>query len=515
MNFMSALKDEANSGDLNVSVTENGAIGYRTTNHALLDMNFAITSLRGKGDRDIEAMFSAACAEDVDLAIVWAFFARDCRGGAGERRLFRVCFRYLAREFPEKAVKIVPLIAEYGRWDDVIDLFFTVHAEPVKRVLFTVISDRLNADLLAMRDGKSVSLIAKWMPSENTSSQESRHRARKLALMLSVTPRRYRRNLAALRRYIDVVERKMSAGKWSEIDYERVPSKANLLYREAFSRHDPDRRDAFLASLKKDPSKINASVLLPHEIVGSYKISRWGTPQVDETLEALWKNLPNVFPGEAPNILVVADGSGSMMCGLANSRTTALDVANALAIYFAEKLPEPYRNKYITFSNHPQYVDLSGSTTLLGKVRTALEHSECANTDIERVFDLILDTAVKNHLRQDELPDTVMILSDMEFDEARGCGYFRCANKPFAPLFKTIADRYAAAGYTLPRLAFWNLCSRTGTIPVTENEAGVALVSGFSPTIVKMVMSGRLDPFVAMVDVLNGKRYDAVREALA
>ena len=511
MNFMSALKDEANSGDLNVSVTENGAIGYRTTNHALLDMNFAITSLRGKSDLEIERMFSDACAEDLDLAIVWMFFARDCRGGAGERRLFRVCFRYLAREFPAKAVKLVSLIAEYGRWDDVIDLFFTVGEESVKQALLTRIADQLNADLVAMRDGKSASCISKWMPSENTSSQESRHRARKLALMLGVTPRRYRRNLASLRRHIDVVERKMSAGKWDEIDYERVPSKANLLYRDAFSRHDPDRRNAFLASLKQDPTKIKASVLFPHEIVSSYKIGRWSTPRVDETLEALWKNLPNVFPGEAPNILVVADGSGSMCLHVDNSGTAALDVANALAIYFAEKLPGPYRDKYITFSDRPQYVNLSGSTTLLGKIETALEHSEIANTNIERVFDLILRTAVHNHLRQDELPDAVLILSDMEFDQARKGGY----DEPFAPLFQTIADKYAAAGYKLPRLAFWNLGSRTGTIPVTENEAGVALVSGFSPTIVKMVMSGRLDPFAAMVDVLNDKRYDAVREALA
>lgn len=503
MNFMTALKNEANAGDLNVSITENGARGYRTTNHALLDMNFAITSLRSRSDAEVEQMFSAACAEDLDLAIVWMMFARDCRGGAGERRLFRVCFRYLAREFPEKAVKIVPLIAEYGRWDDVIDLMCTVDPYAVRSELFHVISTQLNADMLAMWDKKSISLLAKWMPSEGTSSQETRNRARKMAMLLGETPRSYRKKITALRRYLDVVERKMSANKWSEIDYERVPSRANLLYRDAFSRHDPDRRNAFLESLKEDPSKIKASVLFPHEIVSSYDISAWRPPVVDETLEALWKNLPNVFPGNTPNVLVVADGSGSMLGRFNN--IVPLNVANALAIYFAERLQGPYHNKYITFSNRPQYVDLNGCTTLLAKVRTALEHDEVANTNIERTFDLILKTAVNNHLKQEDLPETVLVISDMEFDSCSDIG---------ENLFDKISARFAAAGYKLPRLAFWNLCSRTGTIPITENELGVSLISGFSPSLVQMVMTGSLDAYGAMVEVLNGARYDPVWEVL-
>ena len=504
MSFMSALKQESNSGDLNLSVTENGALGYRTSGKALVDMTFALSSLRQKDDRAVQSMFSAVCAEDIDLAVVWLMWARDVRGGAGERRLFRVCFEYLAREFPEKAVKVVRLIAEYGRWDDVVDLFFAVDHVDVKKALFDTMSDQLNADLIALRDKKPVSLLAKWLPSISTSSDESRKRARKLALMLGVSPRQYRVSLSALRKHLDVVERKMSAQKWDKINYERVPSKANLLYREAFHRHDPDRRNAFLESLKKDPSKIKASVLFPHEIVSAYMPRGWLTSDaVDETLEALWKNLPNVFPAKAPSMLVVADGSGSMICG----QPRPLDVANALAIYFAERLPGPYHDQYITFSSRPQYVDLSGATTLKGRIDIALTHDECSNTNIERTFNLILDTAVKNHLKQEDLPATILILSDMGFDSA-------VWGRPDKTLFDNIRRSFSNEGYLMPKLAFWNISSRTGTIPVIENELGVALVSGYSPAIIKMVMSGKLSPYDVILDALSDKRYDPVKEAL-
>lgn len=509
MNFMSGLKAETNDGENNISVTENGALGYRTTGRALLDLNFAVSSLRTRPDMDVTGMFAAACAEDLDMAIVWMFMSRDPRGGMGERRLFRLCFRYLAREFPEKAVKLVPLIPEYGRWDDVVDLYFNVTNGAVRDALFNLISTQLNEDLVALRDNRPVSLCPKWLPSEGASSRITRAEARELQRRLGVTPRRYRIMLSSLRRRIDVVERKMSANRWGDINYEGVPSRANLNYRDAFLRHDTDRRNDFLASLKKDPSKIKASVLFPHEIVSSYNVHRWQHTNPDETLEALWNNLPNVFPGEAPNILVVADGSGSMFGTYGDRAPAPIDVANALAIYFAEKLPAQYHNKYITFSSRPQYVDLSGATTLLGKLEFALEHDECSSTDIHKVFQLILNTAVNNHLQQDALPETVLIISDMEFDAA---AYIR--SRPDETLFQTIRHEYADAGYQVPHLAFWNVCSRTGTIPVRENPLGVTLVSGFSPTVMRMVISGKLDPYDAMVDTLNDHRYDAVREAL-
>lgn len=346
----------------------------------------------------------------------------------------------------------------------------------------------------------NVSCLGKWLPSLNTSSKATRKEAETMRRALDLTPRAYRVMLSALRKKIDVVERKMSAKKWGEIDYEAVPSKANLLYRDAFMEHDPERRRQFLDSLRKDPKKINASVLFPHEIVSAYVAS----PRVDATLEALWKNLPNVFSGEAPRILVVADGSGSMTWGPGNVRP--IDVANALAVYFAERLPEPYRDRYITFSSRPQYVELSGVTTLRDRINIAEEHDECANTNIKATFDLILDTAVKNHLKMADLPETVLILSDGEFDSM--------SSNADATTFEIIRREYAAMGYQLPKLCFWNICSRTLAIPVTENDRGVCLVSGFSPAVVKMVMSGELDPYKALLSSLADPRYLPVVKAL-
>ena len=232
----------------------------------------------------------------------------------------------------------------------------------------------------------------------------------------------------------------------------------------------------------------------------------------------MWKSLPNTVEDDGSTI-VVADGSGSMTRYIGGgSKISAIEVANALAIYFAERLSGPYKDRYITFSEHPQLVDLGGASTLLGKLGIARRHNEVANTNIEAVFDLILDTAVSNGLEQKDLPKNILIVSDMEFDSCATCGssssrYY--VNPPKQTLFNQIAKKYARYGYKLPRLVFWNVCSRTGTIPVKENDLGVALVSGFSPNVAKMVMSGKLDPVDAMMETLNGARYDAVRQALA
>jgi len=501
--FFSQMNETLVHSPDNFSVTENGAVGYRTSGKKLLDMNFAVSSLRTASDYEIKRRFAEVCGEDLNTAIVWLFFARDCREGQGERRLFRVCMAYLAEEWPDKVRAVLPLIAEYGRWDDVVAFIDT----PLKDDVVGIITRQLSEDIANMRLGKPVSLLGKWMPSAATSSKETRRKAQFLIEKMNTTPRFYRKMLSSLRKYLDVTERKMSAGKWGEIKYEGVPSRANLIYSDAFLKHDAERRTEYLSKVEKGEAKINASVLFPHDIVHKYaKYDCWCRSKPDPAVEELWKALPNWVP-EGESTLVVADGSGSMTSHVGGTEITCLDVANALAIYFAEKLPEPFRNKYITFSSRPQLVDLSGANTLLGKLQIAWCHDECSNTDIEAVFRLILRTAVKNHLSQAELPHNVLILSDMEFDFAI---YGRCD----ASLFDEIAAEYAAHGYKLPRLVFWNIDSRTQTIPVIENELGVALVSGFSPTIAKMVMSAQTDPYLCLLETLNSPRYDAVREAL-
>lgn len=522
--FMDVLKETLNE-EFNESVTENGAKGYKTTGKELLDINFQVSSMRNWSELQIEEKFIKAFYENPRLAVKWLFYVRDAREGVGERRLFRVCLKYLYSNHADIVKTIIPLIPEYGRWDDLWGLLDT----NLNKDVFELVTKQLTEDMINMKDGKPISLLAKWMPSCNTSSEETKRLA---ALMMKglgfKKERTYRKMLSKLRAYLKVVEVDMSAGRWESIDYSAVPSRANLIYNGAFLKNDEERRRAYLESLQKGETKINAGVLFPHDIVHKYCNGSRRTGSYDATLEELWKALPDYVQG-AGNTICVADGSGSMISSVGGTKITALEVANALAIYFSERSSGQFKDNYITFSENPRIVDFRNAKTLREKLEIAAHYSEVANTNIEAVFDLILTTAVKKHMRQDELPTNILILSDMEFDD---CAYiqggiesyrdFWTGNiinrpklvKPTGRLFKVFERRYAEHGYKLPRLVFWNICGRTGTIPVKENYLGVALVSGFSPAIAKMVLSNSTDPFECLLEQLNSPRYDAVDKAL-
>ena len=492
MNFMNALENSLSPS----SYTENGARGYASTGHALLDMNFKVPSYRGADEETIYNDFCDAFRENQMLALRWLFYARDVRGGLGERRLFRAIMNWLAEDRPTLAEALLPLIPEYGRWDD---LMMLVDCPSVRREVVALINEQFFKDNLEVRKKNGhPSLLAKWLPSANASSAETRRRAKIIYEALGMTESAYRKHLSILRKRLKVVERDMSANKWDKIDYPAVPSKANLIYRDAFKRHDAERYEAFLEKVERGEEKINAATLFPHEISKQYDMYniRYGTKE-NSTLEALWKNLPNVIPPEA-STLVVSDTSGSMI-------GTPLEISLALSIYFAERLGGPFKNKFITFAANPHFIDLTGCDSLLEKLKKAYYNSDCSNTNIERVFELILSLAKSHHLSQSDLPKNVFIISDMEFD-ANQFNADEC-------LFDSIAARFVEAGYTLPRLVFWNVASRTNTIPMREGPNGVVLVSGYSPNAMKMVMSGKLDPYECLVDTLMSPRYDAVEEA--
>lgn len=471
-----------------------------------------MASLRSASEHDISQRFTKVFFEDKLMAMKWLFYARDVRGGLGERRLFRACMVPLAKEFPEYVAPVVALVPEYGRWDDLWCLLDT----PVRDCVTGLVKEQLYDDAQNAAEGKPISLLAKWMPRCKTSSKQTRHYAQILRKAVGMTERQYQHTLANLSRYLLVVEQQMTAKQWEEIDYQRVPSRANLQYNSAFLRHDEDRRRAFLGAVEKGEAKINASVLFPHDIVHRYGYAG----STDANLEVLWKNLPDTVQG-CGNTIVVADGSGSMRVRVGNTDVSALEVANSLAIYFAERSSGQFKDQYITFSEHPQLVDLSRGKNLREKLRIAATHNEVANTNIEAVFDLILTTAINKHMDQSDLPANILIISDMEFD---GCattgaisrdrwGYSRVVT-PTPRLFEVIAQQYAEAGYQIPRLVFWNVNSRSGTIPVKENNLGVALVSGFSPNIAKMVMSGQTDPYDCLLEAINAERYQQVDDAL-
>lgn len=512
MDFMNALEQVVNE-DFNISVTKNGAIGYATTGKSLLDLNFAVSSLRDAPDEKIIKMFTKAYSENPELAVRWLFFARDIRGGLGERNLFRVILQHYHGVLPSKAVKeLIKYVPEYGRFDD---LWVLLDDECMLPYVIEFVEGQLTADLTNLKLDKPVSLLAKWMPSINTSSQETRRYAKILMTELKLNPKLYRKMLTKLRRHIKIVEQQMSANNWGEIEYSAVPSKANLLYKDAFLRHDYDRRHAFLNDVASGNTTINSKDLFPHEIIRKYRSGdSWfgdGVKEYDRALEQLWKNLPdNVH--NCSNTIVVADGSGSMYSNWYNNKVLPIDVSAAMAIYFAERSSGEFKDKFITFSNKPQLVDLSNCQNLRDKIQYVLAHNEMTNTNITAVFKLILDTAISHHMEQSELPENILIVSDMEFDgsvdfyEYDRVGYTNNHQK----LFNQIKRRFEDAGYKMPRVVFWNVCSRTGTIPVKENDLGVALISGFSTNAMRMVMSQKLDPYEVLVETLMDKRYDAV-----
>lgn len=494
------IKEESKKQN-NLTTTENGAIGYKTTGSALVDINYKVSSLRNSSEEEVIKLFDAAFNENKEYAIKWLFFARDIREGLGERRLFRLCYKRLSELDLDLFCKNLKNISEYGRWDDLISLIGI--NESIDLYVIDIIESQLQKDLVSCEYDKPISLLAKWMPSENTSSKKTKQLAKKVRKLLGLSPRYYRLMLSKLRAYSNVVEVKMCANEWFDINYEHVPSLANLKYKNAFMEHDQTRRLEYLASVAKGESKLNMSVATPVDIVSRY--GTWYTMKdIDPTLELAWKNLKDIMVDDT---LVVADGSGSMTVPVSGN-ISALDVANGLAIYTSEHNSGVYRNKYITFSGHPEFVEFNEDDSLHTKLQIARQHNEVANTNIEAVFDLILATAIKNNISQDEMVKNVLIISDMEFDRAQH-GWMG-GSLLTQSLFDDIKNRYIQAGYKLPRLIFWNVNSRTQAIPLTENELGVALVSGFSQNVLKMVMSSKYDPYEVLIETITAPRYNQI-----
>lgn len=496
------IKKELDKQD-NYSLTENGAIGYKSSKSALVDINYKVASLRNSDEDEIVALFDEAFKENKEYALKWLFFARDIREGLGERRLFRICYKRLFELDSILFKQNLYNIAEYGRWDDLISLLGISFGSD--ETIGHIIRTQLEEDIRNCDNNQPISLLAKWMPSENASSKQTKALAKKIRKLLGMSPRFYRLMLSQLRKYSNVVETQMCSNKWSEIDYEKIPSLANLRYKDAFMKHDMERRLDYLSSVAKGESKLNMSVATPVDVVTKYRVDRWNIKDFDPTLELAWKNLKDIM---IEDTLVVADGSGSMLIEVSGN-TKALDVANALAIYTSEHNSGVYKDKYITFSSKPKFVDFSNANSLHEKIQIAEEHSEVSNTNIEAVFNLILQTAIQNSIPQNQMIKNILIISDMEFDSAQKM--WRSDDLVLTqPLFDLIKRRYSDAGYALPKLIFWNVNSRTQTIPVIENDLGVALVSGFSQNVLKMVMTNNLNPYDILIETITSPRYDAI-----
>lgn len=462
--------------------TENDMETYSSSLNNCLDLFFVIGALRDETNESrIIGLFSKAWNENKLLALLILFWVRDIRGGAGERRIFRIISKWLVANYKSDFERMIPIIPHYGRWDDIFELDSDV-------VPLTILNG------LTVKD----SLLAKWLPRKGKF-------ANKIRKYLKVTPKQYRQLLVGLTK---VVETQMCNKEWDEIEYSKVPSQAFKNYQRAFSRHDSDRFGEFIEKALKGEEKINASAIHPHEIlkpilkdfyhIGWYEGST-DVLKVDEDLEksvnAQWMNLPDYIGDSKESFIPVCDVSGSME-GL------PMEVCVALGIYLSERNNSAFKDCFITFSQAPRLQKLSGRVS--ERVRQLYTAEWDGNTDIEAVFKLILDTAIKNNVPATDMPNKILIMSDMEFDS--------CIANNKDTAMDMIKRMYEEAGYTVPQIVFWNIESRQNNIPVRYNEKGVALVSGFSPSIMQSLLGGDLDPIKIMLKTVVSERYQMVTD---
>ena len=489
--FLDILKKEANT-----TYTENGAVTYRSTLSDCLDLFATIGALRNAEEADIVSRFIKAYAEDADTAMKTLFFARDIRGGLGERRVFKTILTYLAVNEPESVRRNIVYIAEYGRFDDLLALIGT----PCEADMMTYIKEQLDKDLQVLESGENVSLLAKWLPSVNASNAETVKNAKKIAKAMGMSDAQYRKTLTALRAQIKIIENNLREKDYS-FEYEKQPSKALYKYRAAFLKNDNDRYNDFLTKAETEPSVMHTGTLTPYDVVSSVMSKGRSANGITEaerhSMDVTWRSLEDYAGSE--NALAVVDGSGSMYWSYTKYLPAA--VAQSLGIYFAEHNKGAFKGHFITFSANPKLVEIKGRD-IVEKVKYCMSYNECANTDIARTFDLILKTAVKNRVKQEDMPEKLYIISDMEFDS--------CAENAQMGNFEHAKAEYERYGYKLPQIVFWNVSSRNAQQPVTQNEQGVALVSGCSPQIFSMLSKDLLDPYAFMMDVLHSERYEKI-----
>ena len=483
--MLNFLKKEANK-----TYTENGAVTYASTNSNILDLFATVGALRAADKEDIIKRFQRAYAENADLAMKTLFFARDIRGGLGERNTFKIILKYLATYETESARKNLEKIAEYGRYDDLLVLIGT----ELEKDMIMYFKKILDSDIAAMNRGEGVSLLAKWLPSVNASNAETVRNAKIIAKGLGYKEAQYRKILTSLRGYIKIIENNLRNMDYS-FDYSEQPSKALYKYRKAFIRNDNDKYMKYINAVEEGDASMNTKALTPCDVIAP--IVGFGRKDFSEderkAMNTTWNLLEDYAGSE--NSLVVVDGSGSMY-GYASPSPAA--VAQSLAIYFAERNNGAFHNHFITFSTSPKLVEIKGRD-IVEKVRYCMGYNEVANTDLEKVFELLLNTAVKNKLKQKDMPGKLYIISDMEFDY--------CTKNASLTNFENAKKMFKMKGYKLPKVIFWNVASRNNQLPVTKNEQGVALVSGNSPQIFGMLSKDNLDPYGYMMDVLMNERY--------
>ncbi len=499
------------SQESNITYTENGATTYRSSGTCCLDLFACIGAIRCRTKEEIEKLFLRAYAEDPLLAMKMVFYARDVRGGLGERKVPRILFHWLAIHEPDALAKNLPLLPFYGRFDDFLCLLDT----PLEEAAVDFLRKGLAEDMKKAAEGKPVSLLAKWLPSINTASPEAVAAAKKLAKKFGMTAKEYRKTLSSLRKVIRIIENHLREKDYT-FAYEKQPGRALFKYRKAFHRNDETRYRDFIGRVAEGKSSLHSNTLYPYDIVHPiYKgYIDEEEPDISEeqrkVLDVTWQSLPDFTHGE--NALAVIDGSGSMYWNYRGCSVRPIEVAESLGIYFAERNTGIFKDHFITFSANPTLVSIKGRD-ITEKMRYCMTYSDWTNTDFQKVFDLLLDAAVKHHIPQEELPTKLYVITDMEFDACDHLTYGEdMGGQPRAPTnFEWAKQKFEAAGYHLPQVVFWNVAARHPQVPVLAGEGHVTLVSGMSPRLFDFVTRPNCNPYEFMREILDSERYREVR----
>lgn len=497
--FLNGLTDATNFG-----YTENGAVKRNTTKSALLDLFAMGAAYRNRTEEDIILLFKNAYQENPIYALKCLFYIRDIRGGQGERKFWRVCMKWLANNDPAAARRNIQHTALFGRWDD---LYIFVGTS-LEKDAFQIIKEQLVLDI----DCNTPSLLAKWLKSENTSSLESRRLAKITRRHLNFTSRQYRKTLSILRKRINVLERLMSAGKWDEIEFDKIPSKAGIKYKNAFAKHDVERMKAekevqSYADFAKDTTKkVNAAVLNPVDIANKIFSGQVRTATDRAMMDKYWSCLKDYYHGREETGIAICDVSGSMY-------GQPLNAAVSMSAYIAERGKGPFKNHFITFSSNPALVQFEG-VDITDKFQRAAHADWGGSTNVEAAMDLMLEIAIKNKVPASDMPSTLYIFSDMEFNSCMTCGPALSGRwgggtqiSNIDTLFETIAKRWTVHGYKMPRVIFWNLDARHENIPALGER--FSYVSGFSMNMVETILSGK-DGYSLMMEKLNTSRYEQI-----
>ena len=474
--------------------TENGAVALNTTGDARLDFFGVAGSLRTAEEARITRLFSEAWKADPLFATKIVFYARDARGGLGERQTFRTLLKFMAQYHPQALRLNLDLIGVYGRYDDLYSLVGT----PMEDEMWAAMKKQFEEDRENLKAGNAVSLLAKWIKTADASSEATRKLGILTAQKLGYSVYEFKRLVRAMRKQIGIVEALMSAGRWDEIRYSAVPSRAMMIYRNAFMKHDAERYGQFVKKAVSGETVIHSAALYPYDIMEKVLKLTWNGRRVvhDETLEAQWRQLPN-YVKSGTNALVIADTSGSMY-----GRPMATSVG--LAVYFAERNTGAYHNMFMSFSGTSRIQILKGETLAQKVASINMSDWEC-NTNLKAAFEHVLEIAEKNHVPAEEMPKSLIVISDMEIDYS--------GNRDWT-FYEKMAVRFAKHGYQIPNIVFWNVASRHDVFHADKSRTGVQLVSGQSTSVFRQVMHTiGMNPVEAMEKIIGSERYAAIAVA--